>query len=303
MTDFEILEKISKVAVIGAGTMGAQIAQTLSQIGKFKVALTSTSLTSVERGMRMITDNLERYFVNKGIMTRAEMEEVLGRIHGIGTLSEAVSEADFVIEAVYENLELKKNIFKQLSDFTRQETILATTTSDFNITEISRATTKPDKVIGMHFFHPASTSKLIEVVKGSLTSEETVQVACALTRKLGKEPLVCKDFSYGFLANRAYTPMVMEAVQMVWERVASPADIDKSLKLGYGLPIGPLELFDLLGIWKIQVSAEADKIKELGEKGRLHPLIRMMDRAGYTGGPGKKGIYAFYNEVLEPHHK
>lgn len=300
MSDTANLENVKTTAVVGAGTMGAQIAQTLSQIGKYEVMFTSTSLTSVARGTKFIADNLQRYFIKKGLMTQEQADEIMSRVHPIAELKEAVAQADFIIEAVYENLELKKNIFKQLGEFAPETAILASTTSDFNITEIANVTPRPEKVVGMHFFHPASTSKLIEVVRGSLTAEDTLQMAIAMTKKLGKEALVCKDFSYGFLANRAYTPMVLEAVQMVWERVASPEDIDKSLKLGYGLPIGPLELFDLLGVWKIQVSAEEDRIKETGEKGRVHPLIRMLERAGYLGGPGKKGIYAFYKEVLEP---
>jgi len=304
MTDSMKLENIKRVAVIGAGIMGAQITQLFAQIGKYEVMLTSTSIQSVNnKGLKTIREHLQKYYVDKGRMTPAEMNEVYGRIKGTADFSEAVGNADLVVEAVYEDLELKKNIFNQLGEAAPARTIMVTSTSDFNITEIGSVTPRPEKVIGMHFFHPVTSSKLIEVVRGSLTSDETLETAVSLTGKLGKEPLVCKDFSYGFLANRAYSPMVMEATQMVWERVASPADIDKSLKLGYGLPIGPLELFDLLGIWKIQASAEEEKIKEIGEKGRLHPLIRMMDRAGYTGGPGKKGIYAFYDEVLEPKKK
>jgi len=304
MTDSMKLENIKQVAVIGAGIMGAQITQLFAQVGKYPVLLTSTSIASVNnKGLKTIRENLQRYYVDKGRMTPAEMNEIYGRIKGTADFSEAVGNADIVVEAVYEDLELKKGIFKQLGQLAPARAIMVSSTSDFNITEIASVTPRPQKVIGMHFFHPVTASKLIEVVRGSLTSDETLEIVTALTKKLGKEPLVCKDFSYGFLANRAYTPMVIEAVQMVWERVASPADIDKALKLGYGLPIGPLELFDLLGIWKIQATAEGEKIKELGEKGRLHPLIRMMYRAGYTGGQGKKGIYAFYTEVLEPGNK
>jgi 3-hydroxybutyryl-CoA dehydrogenase len=304
MTDSMTLEKIQKVAVIGAGIMGAQITQLFAQIGKYPVMLTSTSIASVNnKGLKTIRENLQKYYVDKGRMNPTEMSEIYGRITGTAILAEAVGDADLVVEAVYEDLALKKNIFKQLGEQCPPRTIMVTSTSDFNITEIGSVTLRPQKVVGMHFFHPVTASKAIEVVRGSLTSDETIETAVTLTKKLGKEPLMCKDFSYGFLANRAYTPMVLEAVQMVWERVAPPSEIDKALKLGYGLPIGPLELFDLLGIWKIQASAEEDKIKELGEKGRLHPLIRMMDRAGYTGGPGKKGIYAFFKEVLEPNSK
>jgi 3-hydroxybutyryl-CoA dehydrogenase len=151
----------------------------------------------------------------------------------------------------------------------------------------------------MHFFNPVAMMKLVEVVKGATTPEETSEVVRALSIKLGKEPVICRDFSYGFLANRAYRGLSQEAVQMVWERVATPEDIDKALKLGYNLPMGPLELADMTGSWGLRASSEDDAIRELGsEKGRLHPLIRMMVRAGYTGGPGKKGIYDFYSDVL-----
>lgn len=299
MIDSMRLENVKKVTVIGAGVMGAQITQLFAQVGKYPVMLTDVSIDLVNsKGLRSIRENLQKYYVDKGRMTPAEMDEIYGLITGTDSLAGAVAEADLIVEAVYEDLNLKKDIFRQLGQLAPARTIMISATSSLNITEIASVTSRPYKVIGMHFFHPVTESKLIEIVKGSLTSSETLETAIALTKNLGKEPLVCKDFSYGFLANRAYTPMVLEAVQMVWERIACPADIDKALKLGYGLPIGPLELFDLLGIWKIQVSAEAEKIKEVGEKGRLHPLIRMMDRAGYTGGPGKKGIYAFYDEVL-----
>ena len=287
------------MAVIGAGVMGSQIAQLFSQMGRYPVAITDVNSELVNQGIRSIREGLQRYFVDKGKMSPVEMEEVVGRIKGAVNLAETVEDADFVVEAVFENLDLKKDIFRQLDENTPPNSILASTTSNFNITEIASVTGRRDKVVGMHFFNPVSISKMVEVVRGSFTSDETVELAMALSRKLDKEPLVCKDFSYGFLANRAYTAMALESVQIVWERVASPQDVDKALRLGYGLPIGPLELFDLLGVWKILAMSEADKIREVGaEKGRLHPLVGMMVRAGYTGGEGKKGIYDFYNEIL-----
>jgi 3-hydroxybutyryl-CoA dehydrogenase len=176
---------------------------------------------------------------------------------------------------------------------------LASNTSYLSITEIASATNRPDKVVGMHFFNPVAMMKLVEVVKGAKTSENTSEVTSSLARILQKEPVICRDASYGFLANRAYFALRMEAVQMVWERVASPEEIDKALKLGYNLPMGPLELADMGGSWGIYASSEEDRIRELGsEKGRLHPLIRLMVRAGYTGGAGKKGIYDFFQEIL-----
>lgn len=294
------LENIKQAAVIGAGTMGSQIAQLLSQVGRYSVTIYDLNDELISQGIRSIKENLQRYFVDKGQMTQAEMDEIVGRIKGKGDLSEVVKNADFVVEAVFENLDLKKNVFKQLDEKTPPDSILASNTSNLNITEIASVTTRRDKVVGMHFFTPVSIVKLVEVVRGSFTSNETTEMTMALLRKLGKEPLLCKDFSFGFLANRAYTAMILESVQMVWERVASPEEIDKALKLSYGLPIGPLEVCDRNGIWKILALSEADRMREVGpEKGYLHPLIRMMVRAGYIGGKSQKGIYDFYNEVLK----
>ncbi|MEM2368205.1 MAG: 3-hydroxyacyl-CoA dehydrogenase family protein, partial [Candidatus Bathyarchaeia archaeon] len=235
----------------------------------------------------------------KGKMTENEMREVLSRIKGSTSITEASGNADFVIEAVFENLELKKKVFAELDKSAPPHAILASNTSGLSITDMASATRRPEKVAGMHFFNPVAVMKLVEVVRGAFTSDETVATICELARRLGKEPVVCRDVSYGFLANRAYGGMMREAIEMVWERVASPEEIDKALKLGYNLPMGPLELGDMTGSWGLWASSEQDRIRELGpEKGRLHPLVRWMVRAGYTGGPGKKGIYAFWKEVL-----
>ena len=294
------LEDIKRVAVIGAGTMGSQITQLFAQVGGYPVNMYDLNDELLNQGIRSISENLQRYFVEKGSMTPGAMDKVAGRIRGTTNLLEAVEHANFVVECVFENLDLKKNVFKELDENAPSDSILASNTSNLNITEIATATKRADKVVGMHFFNPVSIVKLVEVVQGSFTSDETIEMTMSLSRKLGKEPLVCKDFSFGFLANRAYTAMILESVQMVYERVASPQDIDKALKLGYGLPIGPLELGDRIGVWKILAMSEADRIREVGpDKGYLHPLIRMMVRAGYTGGKGKKGIYDFYREILK----
>ena len=294
------LEDIRRIAVIGAGAMGSQIAQLFSQVGGYSVVVYDLKDELLDQGIRSIRENLRRYFVEKGSMTQGEMDHILGRIRGTTHLLEAAKDADFVVEAVFENLELKKNVFRQLDENVPLGSILASNTSNLNITEIARVTKRADKIVGMHFFNPVSLVKLVEVVRGAFTSDETIETAMSLSRRLGKEPLVCKDFSFGFLANRAYTAMILESVQMVWERVASPEEIDKALKLGYGLPIGPLELGDRIGVWKILAMSESDRIREEGPtRGRLHPLIRMMVRADYVGGKGKKGISDFYREVLE----
>jgi 3-hydroxybutyryl-CoA dehydrogenase len=293
------LNNIKQIAVIGAGRMGSQIAQLLSRIGKYPVTIVDVTNEIINNALKSIEADLRRYFVDKGKMTEIEMKEVMARIKGTTNIAEAAINADFVIEAVIENLEEKKKVFAELDKNAPQHAILASNTSGLSITEMASVTKRPEKVVGMHFFNPVAVMKLVEVVKGAFTSDDTVEIVCELAKKLGKEPVVCKDVSYGFLANRAYGGMMREAIEMVWERVASPEEIDKALKLGYNLPMGPLELGDMTGSWGLWASSEQDRIRELGpEKGRLHPLVRWMVRAGYTGGPGKKGIYAFWKEVL-----
>jgi 3-hydroxybutyryl-CoA dehydrogenase len=287
------IEDVKKISVVGAGIMGSQIAENLSRIGNFQVCMVDKDDLLVKKGLQSIEHRLERYFVSKGKLTEGEKRETLTRI-AVGTdLQEAVGNADVVIEAVVENLDLKKEIFKKLDHFTPLSTILASNTSLQNISEMASGTNRPDKVVGMHFFNPVAMMRLVEIIKGAYTSGETISLACDLARRLGKEPVVCKDSSYGFLANRAYIAMVNEAAQMVWERVASPAEIDKALKLGMNLPEGPLRVWDVTGGWPVLMASEQDAIRELGpEKGRLNPVVRMMARAGYTK------IYEFWEEVF-----
>lgn len=299
MSTEEKISSIHTVVVIGAGGMGNQIAELLVRIGGYKVNIMDISMDLVNKGIGAIDGRMEKFFVAKGKMSADDKKALMGKIKGFGTAEEAAKDADYVIEAAIENLALKKEIFKKLDEATKPDVILTSNTSYLNITEMASATKKPDRVAGMHFFNPVAMMKLVEVVKGAKTSAETADVVRALSVKLGKEPVICQDFSYGFLANRAYRGLSSEATQMVWERVASPEDIDKALKLGYNLPMGPLELSDMTGGWGLRASSEDDAVRELGsEKGRLHPLVRMMVRAGYTGGSGKKGIYDFYREVL-----
>jgi len=293
------LENIKQVAVIGAGLMGTQIAEMLSRVGGYHVIMTDINDELLNKGVQALRDTLQKHFVDKGKITTDEMQAIVNRIKGTISIPDAVRNADYVIEAVFDNLELKKSIFKQLDESAPPQVILATNTSGLNVTELANVTKRPDKVAGMHFFNPVAVMRLVEVVRGAMTSDETANTVCEMTRKLGKEPVVCRDVGYGFLANRAYGAMGNEAVQMVWERVASPEDIDKALKLGYNLPVGPLELGDMTGSWGIRAASEQDRIKEMGEaKGSLHPLLRLMVRAGYTGGRGKKGIYDFWRDSL-----
>lgn len=293
------VEDIKKVAVIGAGTMGSQIVEVFSRVAGYETHMVDLSDELVNQGLRAIDERLERYFVSKDRMSAEEKQATLGRIRCGTSVEEAVKDVDFAVEAVVENLRIKREVFGRLHESTRPDVVLASNTSGLNITEMGAATGRPDKVVGTHFFYPVAVMPLVEVVRGAHTSDETVEFACELARHLGKEPVVCRDVSFGFLANRVYGRMTAEAVQMVWERVAPPAEIDRAVKLGYSLLIGPLELADMIGSWGLSAWAEEDRIRELGpDRGRLHPLVRAMVRAGYTGGRGKKGIYDFYNDVL-----
>ena len=287
------IEEVKKIAVVGAGSMGSQIAEILSCVGGYEVYMIDMNDELVKKGFETMEGRLERFFVSKGKLTVEEKKNIVGRIKGSTNIEASVKDVDFVIEAVAENLAIKKEVFKKLDESAPPSAILASNTSYQNISEMASATRRPERVVGTHFFNPVAAMKLIEVVRGAHTSDETVEVACGLARKVGKEPVVCRDISYGFLANRAYTALANEALQMVWERVAPPEEIDRALKLGYNLPMGPLELMDFVGAWPIFVASEQDALRELGpEKGRLHPLIRMMARAGYTK------IYDFWKDVL-----
>lgn len=286
------IDEVNKMAVIGAGSMGSQITEILSYLGSYEVSMVDISDDLVIKGYQSIEERLERFFVSKGKLTSEEKEDILSRIKGITNIEEAVKDAEFIIEAVSENLSLKKEIFKNLDQNSPSHAILASNTSFQNISEMASVTTRPERVVGVHFFNPVSVMKLVEIVRGTRTSDETVDGACDLAKKLGKEPVVCRDTSYGFLANRAYTAMVNEVTQMVWEKVASPEEIDKALKLGYNLPMGPLELLDFTG-WHLILEMEQDAIRELGpEKGRVHQLVRTMARAGYNN------IYDFWKDIL-----
>ncbi len=291
------VEDIKQVAVIGAGTMGTGIADLCARIGGYQVILMDTTEELVQRGLQNVRNSLQKYFVDKGKITADEMAAVLGRIKPATSITEAASHTDFVIEAVFENLQLKKDVFRQLDEAAPPHTILVTNTSYQSVTEIAGVTKRPDKVGGMHFFNPVAIMKLVEVVRAPLTSEETADATFGLCLKLGKEPVYCRD-TYGFLANRAVRSRD-DAVELLWAHISTPEDIDKAVRLGYNRPMGPLELGDLTGAWGIAVTSEDDAIKELGfEKGHVHPLVRMMVRAGYTGGMGRKGIYAFWEDVL-----
>ncbi len=194
----EKINNIKTVAVVGAGGMGNQIAEIMVRLGGFKVNLMDINTDLVNKGLGAIDGRLEKFFVAKGKMSADDKKGLMAGIKGFATVEEAVKGADFVIEAVIENLALKKDIFKKLDASSKPDAVLASNTSYLNITDMASVTGKPEKVVGMHFFNPVSIMKLVEVVMGARTSEETAGVISALSVKLGKEPVICRDFSYGF---------------------------------------------------------------------------------------------------------
>ncbi len=282
--------EIKKIAVLGAGLMGAGIAQIAAQAG-FDVSIRDMEDRFVENGMAAIKNNLDRA-VSKGKLDKEEAQKVMGRIRGTIDLKEAVQDADMVIEAIIEIMEIKKQVYKDLDIICKKETIFASNTSSLSITEIASVTKRPGQVIGMHFFNPVPVMKLVELIKGFSTTDETLGKAKAFVEKIRKTSIEVKE-SPGFAVNRILCPMLNEAVFVFAEGIASAKDIDDGMMLGANHPIGPLALLDLVGLDTILFVLEGFH-KELGEdKYRPAPLLRKMVRAGHLGRKSGKGFYNY----------
>ncbi len=282
--------EIRKVAVLGAGLMGHGIAQVAAQTAKYEVNLRDVKKEFVDNGIRMITSSL-RKFQEKGKLTEAEVKKVLARIHPMLDLKEAVTDADLIIEAVPENVEIKKDVFNKVDKFAKPQAIIASNTSSISITELASATNRPEKVCGMHYFNPPQLMKLIEIIRGAKTSDQTVNIMVDISKKMGKEPVVVKKDAPGFIVNRVLIPALNEAIFLVHEGVADPEDIDKAITLGLNWPMGPLKLLDYVGLDTTLAITEVFQ-KELGEpKYRPCPLLRQMTRAGLLGRKSGKGFY------------
>jgi 3-hydroxybutyryl-CoA dehydrogenase len=282
--------EIKRIAVIGAGLMGAGIAQVSAQSG-FEVTLNDVEQRFIDKGMGTIEKNIQRV-VGKGKMDAATGEAVLKRITPMLSLADAVKDADVIIEAIIEKMDLKKSVWKAIDAAAKPGAILATNTSGLSITEIASVTSGPERYVGMHFFNPVPMMKLVEVIRGIATSDETVATIRDLSLKLGKTPIEVKE-APGFVVNRILVPMIAEAIFVLQEGLATAAEIDEGMKLGANHPMGPLALADLVGL-DTMLSVQQHLYEEFGDhKYRPPVLLRKMVRAGRLGRKSGKGFYDY----------
>ena len=280
--------EVRKIAVLGAGLMGHGICQVAAQAG-YQVRLRDIKQEFLDKGMSMIQRSLSK-FQSKGVLTEQQVQEALSRIHPTLDLKEAVADVDLVIEAVPEIVEIKKETFREVDSYTPQHTIIASNTSSISITELGSATNRPEKVCGMHFFNPPQLMKLVEIIKGAKTSDETIQTVMEVAQKMGKETVLVKKDVPGFIVNRILTPALNEAVALYWEGVADRDDIDKAIKLGLNWPMGPLMLLDYIGADTVLSITEVLS-KEINVKFQANPGLKQMVRAKLLGRKTGKGFY------------
>jgi len=281
--------EIKKIGVVGAGTMGNGIAHVAAQSG-FDVVLVDVDQKFLDKALGTIKKNLGRQ-VEKGKLTQEQMDGTLGKIKTAASL-EAVKDCGVVVEAVFEDLKVKKDIFVKLDALCPPEAILATNTSTISITQIASATKRPDKVIGMHFMNPVPMMQLVEVIKGVATSETTYQIVDELAKKMGKTPVLVNDYP-GFVANRVLQPMINEACYCLMEGVATPEAIDTVMKLGANHPLGPLALADLIGLDVCLAIMEVLYTGFSDSKYRPCPLLKKMVAAGNLGRKTGQGFFKY----------
>ncbi|MGS2761288.1 3-hydroxyacyl-CoA dehydrogenase family protein [Sinomicrobium sp. M5D2P9] len=281
---------MKNIAVIGAGTMGNGIAHTFAQFG-FKVQLIDISEKALDKGLATIEKNLGR-MVDKGTLTAEEKQQTLNNIHLQTDIKKGIEHAGLVVEAATENLELKLEIFRKLDEVCPEDTILATNTSSISITRIASVTSRPEKVIGMHFMNPVPIMKLVEIIRGYSTSDETTQVVIGLSEKLQKNPVEVNDYP-GFVANRILMPMINESIETLYNGVAGVKEIDTVMKLGMAHPMGPLQLADFIGL---DVCLSILNVMYDGFKNPKYapcPLLVNMVTAGKLGVKSGEGFYDY----------
>jgi len=283
------MKKIENVAVLGAGTMGHGIAQICAVAG-MKVVLRDIADEHLERGMAGISKSLDK-LLSKERIDAATREAALANLSTTTDLPQAVENADLVVEAIPEKMALKVETFRALKEHAPERAILASNTSSLSVTEIAAASGSPERVVGLHFFNPVPIMKLLEIVRGLSTSEETVDAARAFSERVGKEAIVVNDFP-GFATSRLGVMLGCEAIRMLESGVASAADIDKAMELGYRHPMGPLRLTDLVGL-DVRLAILDHLHRELGEQFRPPALLRQMVRAGKLGRKSGEGFYRY----------
>ena len=287
---------MKNIAVIGSGTMGNGIAHTFALHG-FNVNLIDISDASLQKGIGTITKNLERQ-VAKEAITEQQKLETLAKIATFTSLEEGVKTVELVVEAATENLELKLNIFRDLDKYTSPNTLLASNTSSISITKIASVTTKPEKVIGMHFMNPVPLMKLVEIIRGYSTTDEVTNTIIELSKQLQKVPVEVNDYP-GFIANRILMPMINEAISSLYEGVAGVSEIDTVMKLGMAHPMGPLQLADFIGL---DVCLSILRVLQDGfgnPKYAPCPLLVNMVTAGKLGVKSGEGFYSWSHGTKE----
>lgn len=281
---------MKNITVIGAGTMGNGIAHTFAQSG-YQVSLVDISQEAIDRGLGTISNNLDR-MISREKITEADKKLTLDNITSFTSMSDGVKNADLIVEAATENLDLKLKIFKQIDEAAPAKCILATNTSSISITQIAAVTTRPTKVIGMHFMNPVPIMKLVEIIRGYSTSDEVTKTIMELSKKLGKTPTEVNDYP-GFVANRILMPMINEAIETLYNGVAGVEEIDTVMKLGMAHPMGPLQLADFIGL---DVCLSILNVMYDGFKNPKYapcPLLVNMVMAGNKGVKSGEGFYDY----------